>query len=213
MIGIYILTCSINGKQYVGKSVNLDRRISEHLLYGHSKEFRIGDAIIRYGADAFEVEIIPYPNISHEALCAVEQWKIAQLGTYENGYNDTRGGDGFDPETAKEMSCQRVANGTHHFVGKNNPSRKRVESGTHHFLGESNPTYKRLEDGTHNFLDSDFQSKHAKENADKRMNDGTHNFLGNKHPMRNPKSKLKAWHTRQRNKGQLVMDLEVYTGE
>ena len=43
----------------------------------------------------FDVEIIHYPNISPEALAEVERWKIRQLDSFHNGYNQTEGGEGI----------------------------------------------------------------------------------------------------------------------
>ena len=93
--GIYILTCKVNGKKYVGKDSNMPRRAKEHLS-GREKNCRvIHNAIKKYGRDNFDVEYIKYPGISPEALYAVEQWKIAQLNTKSpNGYNLTDGGIG-----------------------------------------------------------------------------------------------------------------------
>ena len=92
--GIYILTNTINGKQYVGMDSNLPNRVGRHFTE-NARCPAIHSAILKYGKDAFHTEIIPYPHISHKALCAVEQWKIAQLDTEApNGYNLTRGGEG-----------------------------------------------------------------------------------------------------------------------
>jgi len=176
--GIYILT-SPSGKQYVGKDSNLPRRTKEHLSGNSPQCPHIHNAIQKYGRDAFSVEIIRYPGISDEALKAVERWKIKQLQTLSpGGFNLNEGGDGGNPseETRQKMSeaaFQRVADGTHPFLGgevsRRNVS-KQLRDGTHHFLGENNPVHKRVADGTHNFLGGEIQRKRAK--------DGTHHFLG-----------------------------------
>lgn len=91
--GIYILTNRVNSKQYVGQSWDIDRRLKEHLekkQYGRSL---LSFAIQKHGADSFDVEIIEYPNISQEALDAVERWHIAHRETLSpNGYNLNEGG-------------------------------------------------------------------------------------------------------------------------
>lgn len=59
MTGIYKITNLINGKIYVGQSVNIEKRVKDHLSdrrYGHSAEF--DNDIERYGKDAFTYEIL-----------------------------------------------------------------------------------------------------------------------------------------------------------
>lgn len=55
-------------------------------------------------------------------------------------------------------------------------AQKRVKEGTHHFLGKNNPSYRKLADGTHPFLDSERQ----RQKALKEIAEGRHNFLGGK---------------------------------
>ena len=105
--GIYVLTCRINGKQYIGKDSNLPNRSNQHLS-GNGSARALHNAINKHGANTFEVEIIRYPGISGEALNAIEMWKINQLGTKNpKGYNLTDGGDGcLNPSeaTRRKMS-------------------------------------------------------------------------------------------------------------
>ncbi len=201
--GIYILT-SPSGRQYVGRDSNLPRRVKDHLSGTCSNCRSIHRAIEKYGAEAFEIELIQYPHISDEALNAVECWWIQRLQTIApSGYNLTEGGEGGEhsEETRQKMSevaAKRVADGTHHFLGGEIPRRtqkklveagthhfldgevsrhsnsKRLEDGTHHFLGARNPVHKRVADGTHHFFDSELASR----NARKRVEAGTHHLLG-----------------------------------
>ena len=155
--GIYILT-SPSGKQYVGRDVNLPKRAKKHLI-GNSSECRaIYDAIKKYGADTFSVEIIRYPGISHEALNAVERWKIKQLQTLApKGYNLTDGGDSSKPseETRQKLSKKtrkRLEDGTHPFLGgeiSRRTQKKRLEDGTHNFIGENHPIKRLSKEGRH----------------------------------------------------------------
>ena len=163
--GIYVLRKCNSSKCYVGKDHNLGKRARQHLALKNPSCRAIYKAIKKYGADAFDVELIPYPNISHEALYAVEKWKIKQLGSHgsQGGYNLTWGGDGFDPETAREVARKtaqkRLADGTHHFLDSDfqrENQLKRVADGTNPFLGGEiarENQLKQLSDGTHNFLD------------------------------------------------------------
>ena len=175
--GIYILTNSVNGKQYVGKDTNLPRRINEHLSGKCPRCPHIHRAINKHGREAFDVEIIEYPGASHEALNAIEKWHIARLDTYKNGYNCTKGGEGFDSETVQKNNQNRIVDSTHHFQDPEwqrqyNTSGQRIEDGTHNFQGENNPSVQRSRDGTHQWLGENNPSH-------QRVADGTHNFLEN----------------------------------
>ncbi|MDE0681615.1 MAG: GIY-YIG nuclease family protein [Candidatus Poribacteria bacterium] len=189
--GIYILT-SPSGKQYVGKDSNLPRRVREHLR-GDTPECRlIHKAVQKYGRDAFSVEIIQYPGISHEALNAMERWKIRQLQTLvPAGYNLTEGGDGckqseYARQSISKAQSQRVADGTHIFLDEDfrrHSMQKQLEDGTHPFSGgeiQRRTNQKRVRDGTHHFLGGEI----ARRSAQKRIADGTHNFIGGDIPRR-----------------------------
>ena len=73
---------------------------------------------------------------------------------------------------ASEFNKQRVANGTHPFLGPN-LNKKRVEAGTHHLMGgkiqrESNQ--RRLNNGTHHLLGGEIQ----RQGNLKRLAEGNH---------------------------------------
>ena len=203
--GIYILT-SPSGKQYIGKDKILPSRVRDHLSGNSPQCPAIHDAIQKYGRDAFSVEIIQYPGISHEALNAVESWKIRHLQTLSpSGYNLTEGGDGVIPseETRQKMSenaSKRVDEGTHNFLDgeiQRHTQKKRLEDGTHHFLDSEfrqqtqkkrdAVNKKRLEDGTHHFLNGEIQ-RHTQK---KRLEDGTHHFLNGEIQRRSAQKRVK----------------------
>ena len=161
----------------------MPKRPKEHLSGKSPQCRRIHRAIQKYGQDAFSVEIIRYPGISHEALNAIKRWKIRQLQTLSpGGCNLTGGGEGGK---RSEKTCQKisesvskqVAEGTHHLLD-GEIQRRRVEDGTHNLLGKNNPVHKRVADGTHHFLGGEV----ARRNVHKRVADGTHNFLGENNP-------------------------------
>ena len=108
--GIYILENQVNGKKYVGKDRNLPNRSKDHLKGRCPNSPAIHAAIKKYGVENFSVEIIRYPGISHEALYAVEQWKISQLNTKSpNGYNLTDGGAGIYGYRHSEESKRKMS--------------------------------------------------------------------------------------------------------
>ena len=219
--GIYILTNRVSRKQYVGRDRCLPKRSKIHLSGKAPMCRHVHKAIQKYGHDAFSVEIIEYPGISHEALNAVERWKIRQLQTLAPyGYNLMDGGesgkhseetrqkisefnykrvlDGTNPFLGGEVQKKRVLDGTHHLLGgeiQRRTNKKRVDDGTHHWLGDKNPVHKRVADGTHNFLGD-------KNPVHKRVLDGTHNFLGDKNPAKRLAKEGKHYRTIKRQKAE-----------
>lgn len=94
---IYKITNVLNGKMYIGKtSSTIQERWKEHLKDAtrRSKEHRpLYSAIKKYGADNFIIEQLEeVPN--DEIACEREIFWIEYYGSFKNGYNATKGGDG-----------------------------------------------------------------------------------------------------------------------
>ena len=59
MIGIYLITNSLNGKKYVGQSIDIQRRFKEHQSNSRYKLGReIDIAIKEYGKENFTYEVL-----------------------------------------------------------------------------------------------------------------------------------------------------------
>ena len=92
--GIYIWTDASNGMQYVGWSVDMNRRIKRH--YKCTRSCPYFHASLAKRPDQFSVLMIDYPNLTSEQLKVLEISYIKALGTnMPNGYNMTEGGDGI----------------------------------------------------------------------------------------------------------------------
>lgn len=88
MIGIYKITNLINNKSYIGQSIDIKRRWSEHRarrgtnpIYKDMEEF---------GLDNFSFEILE--ECQQDKLDEREIYWIQKYDTYYNGYNRTLGG-------------------------------------------------------------------------------------------------------------------------
>lgn len=91
-ITIYKLVNKINGKMYVGQTVDMKRRIREHTR-GKNPNAAVHQAIAKHGVENFIHEIICV-CANKTASDAVEIALIKLWKTQEYGYNLTPGGDG-----------------------------------------------------------------------------------------------------------------------
>lgn len=96
MIGIYCFKNKVNGKVYIGKSIDLDRRIKEHyyLLHNNLDTGRLQTDFNVYGYSNFEISLIE--ECSTEQLDEREIYWIAfyDARNPEKGYNKAKGGKG-----------------------------------------------------------------------------------------------------------------------
>lgn len=94
---IYKCTNKINGKMYIGKTYNFEKRKREH-VYDMGNGLPFHKALAKYGLDAFEWEIIDHAKTDKEVKEKEVYW-IKKLNTCihsrnSNGYNITLGGEG-----------------------------------------------------------------------------------------------------------------------
>lgn len=96
MEGIYMIKNQVNGKIYIGESVDIDKRLEKHIedltLGSHNRKFN--EDIKTYGIDIFEFKIIkevPQMGLSklkHNLLRLVyEDFYIKKYNSVNNGYN------------------------------------------------------------------------------------------------------------------------------
>ena len=87
--GIYKITNLITQQSYIGQSINLSHRLSEHRRCEGASY--IHNAIKKYGLENFSFEVIEYCD--QQLLNEREQYWVAYYDSYNNGYNMTIGGD------------------------------------------------------------------------------------------------------------------------
>lgn len=94
MAYIYKITNIINQKIYIGKTeFSIDKRFSEHCrdAFKKDKEKRpLYAAMRKYGIENFRIEMIEETDSPEEQ----EIYWIEYYGSFKNGYNATKGGDG-----------------------------------------------------------------------------------------------------------------------
>lgn len=113
MIGIYKVTNKINGKSYVGQSVDIQRRWTEHKnINGKATSASaVRASIKKYGVESFTFEVLEECRL--EELNKREAYWIKKLGTFGGGYNLNPGGEqatiGEDNPNAKVTEQDVIA--------------------------------------------------------------------------------------------------------
>jgi group I intron endonuclease len=143
--GIYLLRNKINNKIYIGKSINLYKRIYRHKNDSkYNNSIYICLAINKYGWNNFEVEILEkFDNIDNDFLLKIEAEYIKKYNSTDRkiGYNLLAFGTdktGFkaSAETLRKMSIAAS--------GKNNGNwGKKLSEEHRQLLIESNKRLKR----------------------------------------------------------------------
>ena len=97
MIGIYKIENKVNGKVYVGQSIDINARWKNHITLlnkGNHHNDYLQKSWNKYGENNFEFSIIE--ECLPEDRFKREKYWIDYYNTYEDGYNETRGGEGLD---------------------------------------------------------------------------------------------------------------------
>jgi predicted DNA-binding protein YlxM (UPF0122 family) len=109
---IYVHTNMINDKQYIGKTINTIKQRAGKNFKGYSGKNKNGQhnhfykSILKYGYENFVTDILFEGDISHYVLIDFEKYFIWKYDTFNNGYNETTGGEGGirSEEMNKKMS-------------------------------------------------------------------------------------------------------------
>ena len=137
---IYKATNKMNGKAYVGQTVNsLKRRKIQHISEALNEvdPFYFHNAIRKYGLNNFSWEVIMEGTCSSETLNKLEKHFILLYNSFENGYNLTLGGgsiSGFKHSAESRKKISEAHKGKHlsgETRGKMSKARK----------GEKNPMF------------------------------------------------------------------------
>lgn len=115
---IYKIVNDINDKIYVGKTTRqLKTRFQEHLEKMYQRDTHLYRAMRKYGAQYFHIQEIQF--CKNDLLNQREIYWIKQMKSYQNGYNETRGGEGtliidyeaqIKPYLYKNLSTQEISN-------------------------------------------------------------------------------------------------------
>lgn len=101
MIGIYKYQNKLNGKVYIGQSIDIERRQYNHKSSAYNEKAndynsQFHQAIRKYGLENFDFEIIAEltpEEYTRQTLNQLEIFFIRYYDSFKNGYNATEGGD------------------------------------------------------------------------------------------------------------------------
>lgn len=84
--GIYMLTCRVNGKRYIGQSINIRRRLNDH-KWNKCCTSIISKAIAKYGWDAFDKTVLEFCPVEE-----LDEKEIQYIAELKPEYNLSKGG-------------------------------------------------------------------------------------------------------------------------
>ena len=95
MTGIYKITNLINGKSYIGQSINIEQRFQRHrqtAFNANNKHYNypLYKAIRKYNIENFSFDVVE--ECSEHELDEKEMYYIKFYNTYGDGYNQDKGG-------------------------------------------------------------------------------------------------------------------------
>ena len=107
---IYRIHCLANNKDYIGQTIDLQRRKNQHfgaLSNNNHTNKKLQNAYNLFGKDNFEFTYWSFDNITKEQLNELEIEYIKKYNSYENGFNLTPGGD--NPPLLQRISNEDAA--------------------------------------------------------------------------------------------------------
>lgn len=105
MVGIYIITNLINGKRYIGQSIDIEKRFWGHRCISHETNVHLKRALKKYGKENFKYEVL------EECLPEeLDDREIYYISTLKPEYNVSLGGQGRKkrlPESVRKVIGQK----------------------------------------------------------------------------------------------------------
>ena len=99
---IYKCVNRLNGKVYIGFDSKWPNRKYEHKYNTNHKKQKLYHAIRKYGWNNFDWEVIYQSFDGEYTLKVMENYFITEYHSYNNGYNETLGGEGTLGRITKE---------------------------------------------------------------------------------------------------------------
>lgn len=230
--GIYQIRNLINGKKYIGQSIDLERRKKDHFRYlkgNYHKNIHLQNAYNFYGQENFVFEVLVYCESNKEELTKREQFFV-DSESQENLYNilikcvNSNLGVGFSEETKKKLSKSRSGKnnpmwGKHHIeeskkkmsealLGRkvSEETKQKISKNHADVSGKNNPNYGKF--GEDNPL---YGRRHTEETKEKmsKARSGKNNPWYGKHHTKETKEKMSKSNSGENNGGSKLTKEQV----
>lgn len=125
---VYLVTNTINGKQYVGKTIkSIAKRWDDHChASNRGSKLLFHTAIRKYGSDVFVIKEV-YESSNEDDLLLFEIDLITKLETNISGYNMTSGGEGTGGRILSKISKSKISSAAKRSWQKNRSGHKMSE--------------------------------------------------------------------------------------
>ena len=125
--GIYKITNLVNGKMYIGQSIDIYKRWKEHnniafRTTSKSYNYPLYKAIRKYGIDNFKFEIIEECSIeklNDKEIYYIDKYNTCIFNKNSFGYNMTLGGEGHRGYKHSEETKQKISKNHADMSGEN----------------------------------------------------------------------------------------------
>ena len=87
MVGIYIITNTINGNRYIGQSIDIKRRFWDHRCISHERNRHMKHALKKYGKENFRYEVLEECDVD-----ALDERETYYINLLKPEYNVMSGG-------------------------------------------------------------------------------------------------------------------------
>jgi group I intron endonuclease len=128
---IYRVTNKINNKVYIGFDSMWPRRKHNHKQYLKTRTGKFYSALKKYGWDNFQWEIIYQSKDGQHTLNVMENFFINQYDSFQNGYNETLGGEGtlgwIPSEDYKKRKSEEQKGEKGFWYGKSIPDETKIK--------------------------------------------------------------------------------------
>lgn len=187
MVGIYKITNLINQKAYIGQSVDIKSRFTDHRSNAFNPNCREYEKLLyrafrKYGIENFSFEILEICEIRE--LNEKEKYYVELYDTFYNGYNATLGGDYFLDNSGENHPRTKLTNDEVYYIREcynQHKKQKDVYEEFKHLIGESG--FKKIWNG--NTWTDIHMDVYTKENKEYFL------FQRNSHSENNSHAKLK----------------------
>ena len=107
--GVYCIEHTPTGRFYVGKSVDVERRVRRHFSLRGDQSMLIATALRKHGIGEFRWTLLERCDSDAEALLREVEW-IEDMGSRApGGFNLTAGGDGMSGHTPNEETRAKMS--------------------------------------------------------------------------------------------------------